>query len=159
MEDLFYQVSRENGTIMALVFCFAAIMAFAQFSYLYQKSQVDFYHSLPIKRGKNFAARFSSMPVTSQNATTMAWAQLLPLKNSSAAFILWSIFLPPCCFPHFITETGPIQEKSLAEFAAEAANKGSIVFGRHRRTNYARSRLQKLAEKPERDFSTNTKAR
>ena len=57
--------------------------------------------------------------------------------------------------------------KSLAEFAAEAANKVQIVFGRgvyvdentsqaasvefgrQRRTNYARSRLQILAEKAE----------
>ena len=63
-------------------------------------------------------------------------------------------------------------QKSLAEFAATAANKVKIVFGRgvyvdkntsqaasvefirHVRINYARSRLQKLAENPARGFST-----
>ena len=58
-------------------------------------------------------------------------------------------------------------QKSLAEFAAKAVNKVSIIFCRgvylaentsqaasvefvsHLETNYARSRLQKLAEKPE----------
>ena len=57
------------------------------------------------------------------------------------------------------------RSESLAEFAAEAANRVEIVFGRgvyvdentsqaasveficHRRINYARSRLQELAEK------------
>ena len=61
-------------------------------------------------------------------------------------------------------------QKSLAEFAADAENSVQIVFGRglyvdkntsqaasvefvrQRRTNYARSRLQKLAESPEGDF-------
>jgi len=63
-------------------------------------------------------------------------------------------------------------QKSLAEFAAEAANKIKILFGRgvyvdentsqaasvefvrQRRTNYARSRLQNTGGKAQRAFST-----
>jgi len=70
--------------------------------------------------------------------------------------------------------SGSVQtvKKSLAEFAAEAANKIKILFGRgvyvdentsqaasvefvrHRRTNYARSRLQNTGGKALRAFST-----
>ena len=50
-------VSPENSMVMLVVIGFAMVMAFSQFAYLYQKSQVDFYHSLPIQRGKHFLAR------------------------------------------------------------------------------------------------------
>ena len=65
-----------------------------------------------------------------------------------------------------------MSKKCLAEFAAAAANKvksifargvylsentyqaASVEFVRHRRTNYARSRLQKPVEKPQEGFLT-----
>ena len=64
------------------------------------------------------------------------------------------------------------RKKCLAEFAAVAANKvksifdrgvylgentyqaASVEFVRHRRTNYARSRLQKTVKKPQGGFLT-----
>ena len=67
-----------------------------------------------------------------------------------------------------------IWRKNLAEFAADAANKIKIVFGRgvyvdkntsqaasvefvcHRQTNYARSRLQTPVGKARRAFSTSS---
>lgn len=58
IEELKYYVSGENEMVIMVVVCFAIIIAFCQFSYLYQKSQVDFYHSLPVSRTKYFFTRF-----------------------------------------------------------------------------------------------------
>lgn len=56
--ELRYYISGENEIVMLVAVCFAVVIAFIQFSYLYQKSQVDFYHSLPVSRTKYFFARF-----------------------------------------------------------------------------------------------------
>lgn len=58
VRELKYYISGENEIVMFVAVCFAVVIAFIQFSYLYQKSQVDFYHSLPISRTKYFFARF-----------------------------------------------------------------------------------------------------
>ena len=60
LEELSYLVSRQNSSTMFMVFCFALVIAFSQFGYLYKKKQVDFYHSLPVNRGKYFLARYIS---------------------------------------------------------------------------------------------------
>lgn len=51
-------IGRENTATMLLTLLIACVTAVAQFGYLYQKNQVDFYHSLPIRRQKSFLVRF-----------------------------------------------------------------------------------------------------
>lgn len=43
-----------------VLFCGAVVMGIATFSYLHNKKQVDFYHSLPVKRGLQFAVHITT---------------------------------------------------------------------------------------------------
>lgn len=43
-----------------IVIVAAALCAFAMFRYLYSRQQVDYYHSLPVSRGRRFAANYLS---------------------------------------------------------------------------------------------------
>lgn len=55
---LSYYIGGENRATMFVTLLMACAAAFSQFGYLYQKEQVDFYHSLPIRRQKRFLVRF-----------------------------------------------------------------------------------------------------
>lgn len=46
--------------VMLVLFCGAVVMGVATFSYLHNKKQVDFYHSLPIKRNLQFAVHITT---------------------------------------------------------------------------------------------------
>ncbi|MBQ4531500.1 MAG: hypothetical protein IJA36_12965 [Lachnospiraceae bacterium] len=58
IESLTYSIGASNGMTLILVVCMAFLAAISQFGYLYQKSQVDLYHSLPINRKRSFFMRY-----------------------------------------------------------------------------------------------------
>lgn len=58
VDRLTYYIGGENMGTMLLTVLLACVAGVAQFGYLYQKKQVDFYHSLPIRRQKCFLVRF-----------------------------------------------------------------------------------------------------
>ena len=58
VERLTYYIGGENMGTILLTVLIACVTGVAQFGYLYQKNQVDFYHSLPIRRQKYFLVRF-----------------------------------------------------------------------------------------------------
>lgn len=51
-------LSAGNGLIIFLVFVFAILCSFSGFSYLNSRKKVDFYHSLPVKRGTLFSVYY-----------------------------------------------------------------------------------------------------
>lgn len=57
---LAYYIGGQNRITIFLTLLMACVGAFSQFGYLYQKTQVDFYHSLPIRRQKRFMVRFTN---------------------------------------------------------------------------------------------------
>lgn len=58
VDTLVYYVGGENKGTRILTVLLACVAAISQFGYLYQRNQVDFYHSLPIRRQKRFLVRF-----------------------------------------------------------------------------------------------------
>lgn len=48
----------DNLIILLIIFVLAFVFAFCQLEYLYHREKVDFYHSLPIKRGRLFAIQY-----------------------------------------------------------------------------------------------------
>ena len=58
IDILVHYISGGNQGTMVLTALIACVTAMCQFAYLYQKNQVDFYHGLPIRREKQFFARF-----------------------------------------------------------------------------------------------------
>lgn len=58
VDTLVYYVGGENEGTRVLTVLLACVAAISQFGYLYQRNQVDFYHSLPIRRQKRFLVRF-----------------------------------------------------------------------------------------------------
>lgn len=58
VDRLAYYIGGENKAAILLTLLIACVTAVAQFGYLYQKNQVDFYHSLPLRRQKCFLVRF-----------------------------------------------------------------------------------------------------
>lgn len=58
MESLTYYIGGENRGTMFLTVMIASVMGISQFGYLYHRNRVDFYHSLPIRREKQFSVRF-----------------------------------------------------------------------------------------------------
>lgn len=58
IDILTYYIGGENRTTIFVTLLMASAAAFSQFGYLHQKEQVDFYHSLPIRRQKRFLVRF-----------------------------------------------------------------------------------------------------
>lgn len=58
VETLAHSLGAGNWMTVFLVACMAFLAAISQFGYLYQKSQVDLYHSLPISRKRSFFTRF-----------------------------------------------------------------------------------------------------
>ena len=59
MTETANQILLGNHTLLVLVIIVAAALcAFAMFRYLYQRSQVDFYHSLPVSRTRRFFAHY-----------------------------------------------------------------------------------------------------
>lgn len=51
-------VGQENSFLKLTIILIAMIMGWALFSYLHSKKQIDFYHSLPISRGRIFINNF-----------------------------------------------------------------------------------------------------
>lgn len=71
-------------TLIAFLIPVAAVVcAFAMFRYLYSREQTDFYHSLPVRREKRFAAHYLS------GALIMAGSYLLGLLG---AFLIAGLF-------------------------------------------------------------------
>lgn len=58
VDTLVYYIGGENEGTKILTILLACVIAISQFRYLYQRNQVDFYHSLPIRRQKHFLLRF-----------------------------------------------------------------------------------------------------
>ena len=50
----------QNEILLALLFCLGAFIALMEFGYLFNRSKVDFYHSLPVSRTMQFLYRYLS---------------------------------------------------------------------------------------------------
>lgn len=58
VDILVYYIGGKNMATILLTLLMGCVAGVAQFGYLYHKNQVDFYHSLPIRRQKCFLIRF-----------------------------------------------------------------------------------------------------
>lgn len=57
-ESFLVEFMTTNGMLIAMIFFMAVFAAVLEFGYLFSRSKVDFYHSLPISRGMQFLCRY-----------------------------------------------------------------------------------------------------
>lgn len=57
-QELAMYLGAENAVVLMIVLGLASIFAFCQFEYLYHREKVDFYHSIPVRRGILFWTRY-----------------------------------------------------------------------------------------------------
>lgn len=60
IDNLYRSFSYDNIWFAMIVLCGAVICAVCSYGYLFSKKQVDFFHSLPVGRGKQFTIRYLS---------------------------------------------------------------------------------------------------
>lgn len=57
-ENFLLEFMAQNGQLFGMIFVMAAAAALLEFGYLFNRSKVDFYHSMPISRGMQFGYRY-----------------------------------------------------------------------------------------------------
>lgn len=57
-KGILFELLIKNDPLLGAIFLLSVLMALAEFSYLFRRDKVDFYHSLPVSRTMHFAYRY-----------------------------------------------------------------------------------------------------
>lgn len=91
--DLLNTVSFDNGLTAFGMTIAALICGLSSFSYLNSRSKVDFYHGIPVRREKLFAANFLNgiLILAAPYGICLALATIIGISNGVSGSVLWSV--------------------------------------------------------------------